>query len=69
MDKIKGMVGDAGGLKDKLDGINFPVQKNQLVSQLQQKGVPSQVTDQLNKVDTDQFQSKDDVMSKVKGMM
>ena len=38
MDKIKGMVGDAGGLKDKLDDINFPVQKNQLVSQLQQKG-------------------------------
>ncbi len=69
MDRLKDMASSAGGIGDMLKGINFPVKKDELVSQLSQKGAPSQITDKLQSSDTDQFMSQDDVMSKVKGMM
>ena len=69
MDRLKDMAGSASGIGDMLKGIDFPIQKDQLVSQLSQKGAPSQITDKLQGADTDQFTSQDDVMSKVKGMM
>lgn len=68
MDRLKDMAGNAGGIGDMLKGIDFPIQKDQLISQLSQKGAPSQITDKLQGADTDQFQSQDDVMSKVKGL-
>ncbi len=69
MDRLKDMAGSAGGIGDMLKGISFPIQKDELVSQLSQKGAPSQITDKLQGADTDQFTSQDDVMSKVQGMM
>ena len=69
MDRLKDMASNAGGLGDQLKGINFPISKDDLVNQLSQKGVPSQVTDRLKGASTDQFTSQDDVMDKVKGMM
>ena len=69
MDRLKDMASNAGGIGDMLKGINFPVNKDDLVSQLSQKGAPSQVTDQLKNANTDQFTSQNDVMDKVKGMM
>lgn len=72
MDNLKDMAGQAGnqlgGLQDQLKGINFPINKSDLVSQLEQKGVPSQVTDKLRNSDTEQFSSQEDVLSKVQGM-
>ena len=71
MDRLKDMASQAGGVSgivDMLKGIDFPIQKDQLISQLSQKGAPSQVTDKLQGADTDQFQNQDDVMSKVKGL-
>ncbi|HEV2528099.1 MAG TPA: DUF2795 domain-containing protein [Thermomicrobiales bacterium] len=68
MDSIKNMAG-GGGIGEMLKGINFPINKNDLVSQLEQKGVPSQVTDRLKGDSTDQYQSEDDVKSKIGGLM
>jgi hypothetical protein len=69
MDRLKNMGGDLGGIGDHLKGIDFPIQKDQLVSQLEQKGVPSMITDKLKGADTDQFQDADDVKSKIGGML
>lgn len=69
MDRLKDMAGNAGGIGDMLKGISFPIQKDELVSQLEQKGAPSQITDKLKGDSTDQFQNQDDVMSKVSGLM
>lgn len=66
MDKLKNMGGDAMGLKDQLKDIQFPAGKDEVASQLEQKGAPSQVVDKVRNADTSQFNSADDVMSKVK---
>lgn len=68
MDRLKDMAANAGGIGDMLKGIDFPVQKDQLIGLLSQKGAPSQITDKLQGADTDQFQNQDDVLSKVKGL-
>ncbi len=71
MDRLKDLAsgaGGIGGIGDMLKGIDFPIQKDQLISQLTQKGAPSQITDKLQGADTDQFHDQDDVMSKVSGL-
>lgn len=65
MDKLKNMAGDASGIKDKLKDMNFPASKDQVCSHLEEKGVPSQVVDKIRNADTSQFDSPDDVMSKM----
>ncbi|HYH12022.1 MAG TPA: DUF2795 domain-containing protein [Thermomicrobiales bacterium] len=66
MDKLKDMAGDFSGLQDQLKGIDFPASKDEVLRQLEQKGVPSQVIDKVRSADTSQFDSVDEVMAKVK---
>jgi hypothetical protein len=66
MDKLKDMAGDFSGLQGQLQDISFPASKDEVLRQLEQKGVPSQVLDKIRDVDTSQFDSVDDVMSKIK---
>lgn len=68
MDNLKKKAGDmmgSGGIDDQLKDINFPASKDEVLRQLEQKGVPSQVTDKVRNVDTSQFDSVDDLKSKV----
>lgn len=66
MDKIKGMMGDSAGLQDQLKDINFPASKDEVLRQLEQKGVPSQVIDKVRDADTSQFASAEEVMAKMR---
>lgn len=66
MDKIKGMMGDSAGLQDQLKDINFPASKDEVLRQLEQKGVPSQVIDRVRDADTSQFASAEEVMAKIR---
>lgn len=66
MDKIKGMMGDSAGLQDQLKDINFPASKDEVLRQLEQKGVPSQVIDRVRDADTSQFASAEEVMAKMR---
>ena len=71
MDRLKSM-GDQFGsdqIKEQLQGVQFPASKDQIISQLQQKGVPSQVLDRIRNIDTSQFDSADEVVNKVKSFM
>lgn len=67
MDKFKKMAGDAmnSGIADQLKDIDFPCSKDELLSQLEKKGVPSQILDKVRNVNTSQFDSVDDVKQKV----
>jgi hypothetical protein len=68
LDKMKDMAGNVaggGGMQDMLKGINFPASKDEVINQLQQKGVPSQVLDQLRGDTSQQFNRAEDVMAKV----
>jgi hypothetical protein len=72
MDKVKdfaGNMGEGGGkLQDIVKDIQFPVGKEQLVSQLQQRGAPKQLVDKISGLDTQKFGSHKDLMSEVGGL-
>jgi hypothetical protein len=67
MDKFKDKASEmmGGGIGNQLKDINFPCSKDELLSQLQQKGVPDQVLDRVRNVDTKQFDSADEVKTKI----
>jgi len=59
---------DMGNIQNLIGDINFPASKDQIISQLQQKGAPSQVTDKLKNLDVSQFSSADELKSKLGGL-
>jgi hypothetical protein len=67
MDKFKDKMDDlkGSGIGSQLDDINFPASKDEVLRQLEQKGVPNQVLDRVREVDTGRFDSVDDLKSKV----
>ncbi len=67
-DKVKDMASQAGGggdMMQQLQGINFPASKDELVSQLQQKGAEGGMVDKVKNAATDRFNGPEDVMSAV----
>ncbi len=52
------------GVDSQLKDIDFPASKDQVLRQLEQKGVPSQVLDRVRDADTSQFDSFDDLKAK-----
>jgi len=67
-DKASSMTGSMGDLQGMLGDIKFPVKKDQILNQLQQKGAPSQVIDKLKNLNVDQFSSADELKSKLGGL-
>lgn len=67
MDKFKNMAGDAmdSGIGSQLKDINFPCSKDQLLVQLEQKGVPGPVLDRIRDTDTSHFDSAEEVRNKI----
>lgn len=67
MDKFKQMAGDAmnSGIGSQLKDINFPCSKDELLAQLEQKGVPSQVLDRVRDADTSQFNNASEVRDRI----
>lgn len=67
-DKVKNAAGnlDVSKYQSLLQGIKFPCSKDELVSQLKQKGSDPQVIDAVKGAAKDQFGSASDVMSALK---
>lgn len=67
MDMFKDKANDlmGSGIGAHLKDINFPASKDEVLRQLEQKGVPSQILDRVRNVDTSQFDSIDDLKKKV----
>jgi len=57
-----------GNLQNLIGDLKFPASKDQIVSQLQQKGAPSQITDKLKNLNVRQFSSADELKSKLGGL-
>jgi hypothetical protein len=55
-------------LQNLIGDLKFPASKDQVLSQLHQKGAPSQLTDKLKNLDISQFTSADDLKSKLGGL-
>jgi hypothetical protein len=67
MDTLKKKVGEMieGRGDDQLQNANLPTNKDEVVQQLEEKGVPSQVTDKVRDLDISQLPNVDDLKSKI----
>ena len=61
--------GGLGALQDQLGGITFPIGQDDLANVLEQRGVPTGVTDALHGLGGGQFESPAQVMDAVRGLM
>ena len=64
MDTLKNMANSAGSVQEYLNGIQFPIKKDDLADQLQQKGAPDQIVDRVRSADLSKFENAQDVLAK-----
>jgi hypothetical protein len=63
-DSVSGM-GDMGELQQVVEGIDFPISKDQLIDQLQKSGVKDDVIAKVREVGQEQFKDKGDLLNSV----
>jgi hypothetical protein len=59
--------GGLGAIQDQLGGITFPIGQDDLAGVLEQRGVPTGITDQLHSLNVGQFNSPGEVMDVIRG--
>ncbi len=57
---------DLGRLQQFLPDVNFPANKDEVVSKLQSHGAPQEVVDRVKDAGSDTFNSADEVLQAVK---
>ena len=62
-DKVQGLMGS--GTSNQFKDITFPTTKEDLLVQLEKRGVPGAIVNKVRKVDTTQYDSLDDLKKKV----
>ncbi len=69
MDRIKDMASgfNPADLQKYVQDVNFPISKDDLMSQIQGKGAPSDMVDKIRNSDMAEFNGPQDVMSAVQG--
>lgn len=69
MDRIKDMAGGINptDIQKHLEGVTWPVGKDDLVQVLQRNGAPDKVVDKIQESDLSQFNGIQDVMSSATG--
>lgn len=68
MDNLKNKASEMMGSNDigsQLNDIDFPASKDQVLRQLEKKGVPGEIIDRVRNADTSQFDSADELRSKI----
>lgn len=64
MDQMKNAASaQMGNVDEMLKGIQFPASKDDVLNQLQQRGVPSQILDKVRSVSTDRFTNPQELKS------
>ena len=58
---------DLGQLQQQLPNVNFPVSKDEVLSDLQSNNAPQEVVDQVRNSSKDNFNSADEVLQTVQG--
>jgi hypothetical protein len=66
MDMFKDKADDlmSSGVADQLKDIDFPASKDEVLRQLEQKGIPGPVIDKIRSVDTSRFENLEDLRAK-----
>jgi hypothetical protein len=66
MDMFKDKANDlmSSGVADQLKDIDFPASKDEVLRQLEQKGVPGPVIEKIRGVDTSRFENLEDLRAK-----
>ncbi len=67
MDSLKNLASSAGSAQEYLNGIQFPISKDDLADTLQQKGAPDKIVEQVRGADLSQFENAQDVLGKLMG--
>ena len=69
MDRIKDMAGgiNPAEIQKHLEGVTWPLGKDDLVQVLQRNGAPEKVVDKIQESDLSQFNGIQDVMSSATG--
>lgn len=67
MDNLKNKIGEmmGGKVDEQLNNLNPPSDQDEVVQQLEEKSVPSQVTDKVRELDTSQLPNVNDLTSKL----
>ncbi len=65
MDRIKDIAEDAGDIGEQLDRLSFPIGKAELIHALEQRGVPDALLSRLREDNTNSYQDRDTVMSRL----
>lgn len=71
-DNLQEQLGNFGGLgavAEQLNGVEFPIGHDDLVTLLEGRGVPAGITDHLQNLNVSQFQNRDDVLSQISGFL
>ena len=58
---------DVGQLRQYLQGVNFPAQKEEVASNAESNGAPQNTVDGIRNAAQDKFNSQDEVLQAVKG--
>ena len=61
--------GGLGAISEQLNGVEFPIGRDDLATVLEGRGVPTLITDRLHNLDISQFASRDDVLGRISGLM
>lgn len=67
-DKIKetlGGAGDMGDLQQAVEGLDFPLSKDQVIEKLQQSGIKDDVIAKVRELGQEQFKDKNDLITSV----
>ncbi len=67
MDSLKNLASNAGSAQEWLNGIQFPIEAEELADQLQQKGAPDQMVAKVRNADMSRFENAQDVLGKIQG--
>ena len=59
----------AGAISKYLDGITYPVSKDEVISALKNNGAPDSVVSQVDKLSAGSFDSADDIINQIKGKL
>lgn len=67
MDRLKDMAGgfNPADIKKYLEGVTWPIGKDDLVNVLKQNGAPDGIVSKVQGSDASQFQDQNDVLAKV----
>ena len=78
-DKLKASAGDLSGIADQLGGVgqlkvlvsglDFPIQKDQVVARLQESGVMDKIVELVKGYAGDRFESPEQILGLVKGLV